>query len=108
MTVTAPAGVAGQVILSGSLELDVNHTAGTTDIVPLYIGTTTTGCTTYSGYFLYPAAAPAGFFEITMGVAGTFAQAAGTTTTYYLNMYALSGTGAYHYYSRLNAVFVPN
>jgi len=95
-------------MLSGSLELDVNHATGTTDIVPVYIGTTTTGCTTYSGYFLYPAAAPAGYVEITMGVAGAFAQAAGTTTTYYLNMYALSGTGAYHYYSRLNAVFVPN
>ena len=106
VTVTAPAGVAGQVILTGSVEFDINHANPTADLVTVYFGTAATTCATYSGQVYIPGAAASGLYEHTIGVSGGYALAAGTTTTYYLNMFG--NITFNHYYSRLSALFVPN
>ncbi len=106
VTVTAPAGVAGQVILTGSIEFDVNHVNPTTDLVTVYFGTGAGLCSIYSGQVEIAGAAPSGGYEHTIGVSGAYTLAAGTTATYYLNM--AGNTAFFHYYSRLTALFVPN
>lgn len=110
ITVTAPPGVAGNVLVRADAQFNASHFTGTDDYWQIFIGTTATSCSTSSTGTMQtqvPAALPSSQYYLTMSVSGVFPVAAGSTTTFFLNGRAFSGTGIYFYYGAMDAIFVP-
>lgn len=108
ITLTPPRN--GIVYVDADVTLYLNHVSGTQDYGDLFIGSTSTDCS--SSYFTpftvisaEPTGHPLPFYHVGEG----FAVTGGVSYTWYLNGYMSSGQDAadYFYWGRMKAVFYP-
>lgn len=85
MTITVPGP--GTVVVSANAEFQIQHASGTTDLVFLYLGTSTSSCVAdaFSERHSIPGNLPTDTYNFGMFVQKPFAIAAAGTYTVYLN-----------------------
>ena len=113
ITVTAPAGVAGTVLVRADTTFELVHTNGTrSEVVPV-LATSSTSCSTANSGNLFISLAPAlpsDTYYFPISVSATFSLAAGASATYYLNGDMTQGaSGSIEFFTfAMDATFVPN
>ncbi|MDA8105304.1 MAG: hypothetical protein M0Z71_07945 [Nitrospiraceae bacterium] len=111
ITVTAPTGVAGTVLVRADAVFQLNHTNGTADeVVPFLSATSGTECSTsYAGnIFLHlPAELPTSTSYLPISLSARFPVSAGAAATFYLNVRNNSGSMNF-FSSAMDATFIPN
>ena len=93
VTITVPE--AGTVIVTAAIRVSVSHTAGTQDIVRIFLGTTDTDCTIddWRGFGTVGTNTPSDTIYMTITVEEPFAVGAAGTYTFFVNGDMIAGAG---------------
>jgi hypothetical protein len=112
ITITAPAGVAGKVLVRADASFSISHTLNNGTFWQIFIGTSPTTCDDSATGAIKAGIAdslPTDVYSTTMSISGLFSVAAGSTTTFYLN----AKTPSFFYPAvnvvsgAMDAIFVP-
>ena len=108
-TITAP--VAGKVVVNTVTSTYIPHTAGVSNEVDFYWGTSPTACTTSGTFLAIPSTLPAGGYFFPVGATQMFSVAGGSTTTFYFNSIKAGAdtvTVSAASYAAMTATFIPD
>jgi hypothetical protein len=113
ITVTAPAGVAGTVMVRADVVFQLTHTVGQRSEVVPYLGTTTSDCNVANAgniFISLAPAAPSDTYYFPMSISSRFPVSAGSSNTFFLNGLMTQGAaGSIVFFSAaMDATFVPN
>ncbi len=112
ITVTAPMGVAGNVLVRADATFYIPHTTGNGVFWQIYIGTDATTCDSSPTGTISTGitdSLPTDTYAATMSISGVFPVAAGSTTTFFLNgkKFSFISGAVYFNYGAMDATFIP-